>query len=60
MITLHWENVKDATPRDGYLGEAPRNIYRARIFGGWLVSERRQAQTGPSLAFVPDPKHEWN
>ena len=31
-------------------------IYRARIFGGWLVTVRPH----DSVAFVPDPQHEWN
>ncbi|HXN46690.1 MAG TPA: hypothetical protein VN893_08610 [Bryobacteraceae bacterium] len=31
-------------------------IYRARILGGWLVTVRPH----DSVAFVPDPRHEWD
>ena len=31
-------------------------LYRAKIFGGWLVAVRPH----DSLTFVPDPQHEWD
>ncbi len=32
------------------------SIYRAKIFGGWLVAMR----PNDNLTFIPDPGHEWD
>jgi len=45
-IKLKFEQVDGDTYR----------VYRAKVFGGWLVTVGLAA---PSVAFVPDPKHEW-
>ena len=31
-------------------------IYRAKVFGGWLVATR----PSDNLTFIPDPQHEWD
>jgi hypothetical protein len=34
-----------------------RQFLRAKVRGGWLVTV---AQKDAALAFVPDPKHQWD
>jgi len=37
------------------------DIYRAKIPGGWLISATENTrQNGLSVAFVPDPDHNWD
>lgn len=37
-------------------------IYRAKVWGGWLLSasENPPRNGGLSVAFVPDPEHKWD
>ena len=50
MAELKWE----------YLPSNPgETINRAKVPGGWLVRENIGMAAG-TMAFVPDPKHEWN
>mgnify|MGYP006435061735 CR=1 FL=1 len=46
----------EAVPVAGF-PEGHTNLYRARVPGGWLVSERFRESAG--LTFVPDPLHTW-
>lgn len=66
-MKLTWEKI-----------ESPHghNVWRAKIFGGWLVMVNNEVSTSipdgdsfrkeqgyewrESITFVPDPKHEWN
>jgi hypothetical protein len=35
-------------------------VERARVPGGWLVISQFTIGGAHGLAFVPDPKHEWD
>ena len=35
-------------------------LYRAKIPGGWLLTNQRQPDGGKGLTFVPDPDHQWD
>ena len=35
-------------------------IYRAKIPGGWLVTQSLRSDERASLTFVPDAHHEWD
>ena len=35
-------------------------IYRAKIPGGWLVTDKPGPNGGKGMTFVPDPDHKWN
>ena len=51
MAELKWE----------YLPSNPgETINRAKVPGGWLVREKYHEREVGTMAFVPDPKHEWN
>ena len=52
-----WEHIKAYRTDPGFPGRRidAGLVYRARIFGGWLVGNN-----GPGEGFVPDPKHEWD
>ena len=36
-------------------------IFRAKVFGGWIVKSSRDVYNAvsESMVFIPDPKHEW-
>ena len=34
-------------------------IYRAKVPGGWLVTNSSAHKEGLGLTFMPDPNHEW-
>lgn len=55
---MKWEAVPFNTH------ELSHCLYRAKIFGGWLVLKNHVRGSyntlhGESLIFVPDAKHEW-
>ena len=54
MASLGWEEVKNA----GAGMERGLVVWRAKVFGGWLVLADRGAGVS-GLAFVPDPEHQW-
>ncbi|MEL6105374.1 MAG: hypothetical protein AAFU85_05030 [Planctomycetota bacterium] len=35
-------------------------LYRAKIPGGWLVTNQPGPNGGKGLAYVPDPNHQWD
>ncbi len=61
MATIEWEDIKDTKRVDPADHTKKRVIaYRAKVFGGWLVKTRAgDGDRSPTMAFVPDPKHEW-
>jgi hypothetical protein len=55
-FNLEWEELRAKNT----LG--PRNTYRTKIPGGWLVSTKEYDSdgVGGGITFVPDPNHEWD
>lgn len=43
-ITVEWEEMGT---------NIKRNLYRAKVPGGWLVAQQN------GLAFIPDPQYKW-
>lgn len=43
--------------------EGPNGLYRAKVFGGWLVYTEWIAHGGRNsygVTFIPDPEHQWD
>lgn len=40
-----------------YCEDGSYRTQRAKVFGGWIVTNRGQDDVYP--VFVPDPNHEW-
>ena len=64
MVTLKWEVIKEAgADKEGWTSRSipgtSGNIYRAKVFGGWLVRDAGTVSKGIALTFVPDPSHRW-
>lgn len=51
MKKLQWERIEG-----GFFSS--REVYRAKVPGGWLVA--CHINLGGGVTFVPDPDHEWN
>ena len=50
MVSIKWESMQ---------GEP--SMRRAKVFGGWIIRESTSGyqEASITLAFIPDPKHEW-
>ena len=69
MAILKWEYMESAGYADGEFS-SPTAIYRAKVPGGWLVLTSNSSSVyrdveeissvSNSLAFIPDPRHEWS
>jgi len=43
--------------------EGPNVLYRAKVFGGWLVYTEwvgGARELGCGFTFIPDPEHQWD
>lgn len=43
--------------------EGPNGLFRAKVFGGWLVYTEWAAlgrDTSYGFTFMPDPEHQWD
>jgi hypothetical protein len=63
---LPFEPITTTSPFSSSGGGRRPRFYRAEVPGGWIVCQdtipdRYHGKFGinPSIAFVPDPKHEW-
>ena len=56
---LKWETLKTVREEDGLLN-SKYMTERAKVPGGWLVVSQFHIGGAHGLAFVPDPKHEWD
>ena len=65
MATLEWERLKSKgkAAADDPAGHAPGgHIYRSKVPGGWLLAmyDTRSTSDFGSVAFYPDPSHDWD
>ena len=54
-MALQWERLKS-------MGSLGTDVFRAKVPGGWLVLAREVSGTAASasVAFYPDPDHQWD
>jgi len=45
-IEFKWERISLGT-------------FRAKVFGGWIVTCVEHSESDESLVFIPDPEHKW-
>ena len=56
---LKWETLNTKREDEGIL-DSKYLTERAKVPGGWLVISQFQVGGAHGLAFLPDPKHEWD
>jgi hypothetical protein len=56
---LKWETLNTAREESGLL-DSKYLTERAKVLGGWLVVSQFHIGGAHGLAFLPDPKHEWD
>lgn len=56
---LKWETLQTTREADGLLN-SKYMTERAKVPGGWLVISQFHVGGAHGLAFLPDPRHEWD
>ncbi|HYM79253.1 MAG TPA: hypothetical protein VE377_24975 [Candidatus Dormibacteraeota bacterium] len=58
-MQIEWKEI-DSMSGGGPYASHPSSIWRAKIFGGWLVFAENGVGEGAGLTFVPDLDHVWD
>jgi len=56
---LKWETL-NTKREDGGILDSKYLTERAKVPGGWLVISQFHVGGAHGLAFLPDPKHDWD
>jgi hypothetical protein len=56
---LSWETLNTTREAKGLM-HSEYFVERAKVTGGWLVISQYKVGPAHGLAFLPDPKHEWD